>query len=475
MEFIFTTRKLFNRLILRGQFGIIYYFLTRIKIQEAAAWLLSTGAFLFGAYVHFFVDHHTGLAILAWVLVFEILFRAYEFLKIGKPRYHHLKLEKRKELPSSVTDLDKDMPIAELTAHPRGSERDFKPDGPKSGVVILRSHKLDEKLILSQTGDNLLRYEVLAGYERNLLKEFKMFEEDMEDFLPVLRSGATKRALFLEANLSIASAFNESIFDQGEAVQIGRTLYHTSLLTNEACSRVLLRDERIVCDFRLMYPYMANDVAGSPGHLQALELSALANHVGVSTLALTSDGYLVVHRQNELTQVSQNLVAPSGSGSLDWVDHHLAKTDDFLAVVRYGMARELREECGLDNNSRRGGRDWSVKSLAQNTLILGYSRWLERGGKPEFMGITRLNCKINEIAPDAKESDRGIRNGTNAVSPSAICTALDLEVECDKLLARHDLSIPLWTVLSQIKKILDGGFDSEIRTALLKHWGLIEK
>jgi 8-oxo-dGTP pyrophosphatase MutT (NUDIX family) len=105
--------------------------------------------------------------------------------------------------------------------------------------------------------------------------------------------------------------------------------------------------------------------------------SDLADCVGISTVAFTSDKELVLTSQTDRNIASGDLLAPSGSGSLD--RHDLGAHNDILQrVVRHAMERELREETGIRPDDIR------------STEIIGFARWLDRGAKPEFFGITKL-------------------------------------------------------------------------------------
>ena len=50
------------------------------------------------------------------------------------------------------------------------------------------------------------------------------------------------------------------------------------------------------------------------------------------------------------------------------------------------MERELREETGIRQDEIR------------DTKVIGFARWLERGAKPEFFGITQLSATAADIA-----------------------------------------------------------------------------
>ena len=60
------------------------------------------------------------------------------------------------------------------------------------------------------------------------------------------------------------------------------------------------------------------------------------------------------------------------------------------------MQRELWEE--------NGGNELGYRlDEIGTTKVLGFYRWLRRGGKPEFVGITKLNCSLDELNPDQTE------------------------------------------------------------------------
>ncbi|MBP2340429.1 8-oxo-dGTP pyrophosphatase MutT (NUDIX family) [Saccharothrix coeruleofusca] len=117
------------------------------------------------------------------------------------------------------------------------------------------------------------------------------------------------------------------------------------------------------------------------GRLRSLAESELADPVGISTVALTTDDHLVLVVQSHRNAASQLLVAPSGSGSLEPRD--LAGT--LVDSVRAGMERELCEETGLRADE------------VASTRVVGYARWLERGARPEFFGLTRLTASSAEV------------------------------------------------------------------------------
>jgi len=114
--------------------------------------------------------------------------------------------------------------------------------------------------------------------------------------------------------------------------------------------------------------------------------SACSNHIGVSTLAITADGEIIVPVQPATSAYSANLLVPSGSGSADWRD--FARRDmTFQSLLARAMERELSEECGLLNRA----------DVQVNTRVIGFARVLNQGGIPEFFGVSSLNVPVDAL------------------------------------------------------------------------------
>ncbi|MEV7326672.1 hypothetical protein [Micromonospora sp. NPDC093244] len=122
------------------------------------------------------------------------------------------------------------------------------------------------------------------------------------------------------------------------------------------------------------------------GRLRRFADSRLANVVGVSTLAFTIDGRLLLVAQTRDNVGSPGLLAPSGSGSLEPQDATGTSTAPSLQEVIVGGAlRELREECHLEPNE-----------IAES-VVLGFGRWMSRGGTPEFCTVTLLKVTAEQV------------------------------------------------------------------------------
>jgi len=124
------------------------------------------------------------------------------------------------------------------------------------------------------------------------------------------------------------------------------------------------------------------------GIILEIENSFCSNYIGVSTLAITRDSRLILIQQSYKSAQFPDEMAPSGSGSAekkDFVD------DNFSKSIINGMERELLEENGFRKVKRK---DYS--RYIKKTKIIGFSRVLSRGGKPEFFGFTILDIHSKE-------------------------------------------------------------------------------
>lgn len=149
------------------------------------------------------------------------------------------------------------------------------------------------------------------------------------------------------------------------------TRYFDALTTNYLCGRqVVSQDHRRVVATGWEF------AVDRRGFVRDLEQSWSANHIGISTLAFTTDLQVVLVQQSDGNVSERGRVAPSGSGSAEPRDC-LQNIEPLTDVLGRAMERELREECNLDG-------------VPMRTKVLGYSRWIDHGAMPEFYGVTAL-------------------------------------------------------------------------------------
>lgn len=194
-----------------------------------------------------------------------------------------------------------------------------------------------------------------------------------------------RKHFFNENKIRMEMGIEEFPRDNNEfIIQLSKTNYYNSICTNEISSLELRSRSR--ADFCFEgYSLVKSGV----GHIYSLSESLCSNHIGVSTLAITEDKYAILTVQGNQNLIDSNRFIVSASGSLDYSDRK--KSELFRDIIIKGMERELREECNLNNAKFQ-------------TQIVGYGRLLDRGGKPEFFGITEVDMNHNDFIEQAEKS-----------------------------------------------------------------------
>lgn len=174
-------------------------------------------------------------------------------------------------------------------------------------------------------------------------------------------------------------------------VGLRETLFVAGLATNELFGAdvtrvrsgdVLLRG----CDLSV----------GPDGRLLPLTGSAQANIIGISTIGILAGEHpqVILVGQGARNAASGGLIAPSGSGSLEPDD--VSRGGSLQEVLAGAMERELREESHVPAN------------VGIRTFITGYGRWVQRGAKPEFFGVSVIDADADIIrAVEAAPAERG--------------------------------------------------------------------
>jgi hypothetical protein len=163
-------------------------------------------------------------------------------------------------------------------------------------------------------------------------------------------------------------------------ISFQQTVYSAFLVTNRL-GLYKLRErgsEREILD--------SEEVLLRAGRIPTFDRSRCSNHLGVDVLAISSDGRILVTRQSAGNQVSRGLLAPSGSGSVDWDDLH--EQDELVTLLARAMRREMCEELGLHSTET---------PELDSILPLGYARFSHLGGKPQFFGVARLDAANGRV------------------------------------------------------------------------------
>jgi hypothetical protein len=121
------------------------------------------------------------------------------------------------------------------------------------------------------------------------------------------------------------------------------------------------------------------------GRLRDFTDSWLANTIGVSTLAITEDGKLLLPFHTKQNVGNPEQFPPSGSGALEQQDLPPNGKGKLSDIIIHGAERELCEECAL------------LPAEIHNSAMLGHARWFTRGAMPEFAAVTLVAARSGDI------------------------------------------------------------------------------
>ena len=170
-------------------------------------------------------------------------------------------------------------------------------------------------------------------------------------------------------------------------VFVRKSYYFDALLTAEAYRSRIFRnnlqgEKEVYTDLTTYFPVVEDIIDGQEAvrfdHGFFMEVSG---HIGITTLLVTENRRVVMLHQGSTKAIGSHTVTLGGSGSMNFSDMEDAKNDEDLRVgVALAMAREMCEETGMQK--------W-FDDIHRNTMVTGFFRWVDRCGKPEFVGLTR--------------------------------------------------------------------------------------
>jgi|GEM_PF-2636805 len=286
--------------------------------------------------------------------------------------------------------------------------RVMKAGAPAEETAIYTNDDIDRWLFEGARG---VRMERDSDYERDLTRKIR--SNIKEVYKPFLRhnyrvSMFYGRQFTNEPKWGISREF----YPGDTVIRVHRTCYFDTYLTNIIPGSQLRsnrREETVVeADGDTFMPYSIDRDGGK--RLQPLGTQATANELGVTTLCILGETDTIpLWRQNHQAQSSRAQLVATGSGSADWDDCEAslkAEGKSFRDAVVRGMERELYEESiGTRSVTKQQFMDRT------QTQITGYFRWLAKGGKSEFVGVSRTDLErlLDKIAPEESEVADGIR------------------------------------------------------------------
>lgn len=140
--------------------------------------------------------------------------------------------------------------------------------------------------------------------------------------------------------------------------------------------------------------------------IKSLGESDFSDHIGVSTLLYTIDGFIFVFRQAGSAGYNANYYMPTGSGSIDYAD--FKEGEDLREMVVRAAERELAEESSL---KKMIGDELFGRLL--HTRVIGYYRDMERGGKPEFCCVSQIDRTKEDVTEYIRTNDEEIAVRSN--------------------------------------------------------------
>ncbi len=208
-------------------------------------------------------------------------------------------------------------------------------------------------------------------------------------------------------------------------VTVRKSTYFDALLTAEAFRSRIFRnnikgEKEVYTDLTTYFPVTEEMIDGREGvRFKPDFYKEVSGHIGITTLLVTENRRVVMLHQGSNKAIGSHTVSLGGSGSMSYSDLDLAgSTNDLREALAYGMARELCEETGMEK--------WFA-DVRRNTMVTGFFRWIDRCGKPEFVGITRA-----EDVPFSK--DRAI-DGDEVVKYDEIPVTLNTLTDFHRVLA----------------------------------------
>ncbi len=256
-------------------------------------------------------------------------------------------------------------------------DRNFKTDTP------LVSNKLDDKIYLTKA----IKYKESYG-------ENSYIRSNLQILYIALRVGNKLTHTTNGKKLALHGLTNAILTNK--AVNVRKSYYFDALLTAEAFRSRLLRKnlcgkEEVYVDLTSYFPVTSNLSSAFAGRraktedmtlrLKSKFYEEVSGHIGITSLILTENNKIAMLYQGAKKVIDAKKVSFGGSGSMDYDD--IVNTNhpiDLRDAIRYGMTREVSEETNMEDY---------FDDILKNTKVIGFFRWLDRCGKPEFVGITK--------------------------------------------------------------------------------------
>jgi len=212
------------------------------------------------------------------------------------------------------------------------------------------------------------------------------------------------RRLF-NREVRLASDITEQTFSEGRKVRLQPTDYVTGICTNDlALTRLKRRGTgEMLLD--------GLDLVLEDRVVRNLEHSRCANLIGINSLVFLTDGYYLVREQVKPYAQNFGQLIPFVSSSLALDDYVASLT--IQQMVSKAVTRRILQDTGYSHPER------------VRTVLIGYARILDRGGKPEFLALTVVDDTLTGFLTEeaVKKGDIRIPDAVRA-APGNLSSAV---------------------------------------------------
>lgn len=277
------------------------------------------------------------------------------------------------------------------------AESEYKVCEFKEGQdAILYSEKVNSYLIkdIHQISLNFkedVKKQILSNYtdtQKDLFRNMLLFKYE------------TSRKKCKEFKDDQKVSLNSSIYLDTKRVDLYQSSYYFSFITNDLTSHVVKDSSK--CQDSLVplpFDFLENECHGE-ATLKPIDELPFSNQIGINVIGITKDGFMKLWVQGHSAQRSSGKLAATGAGGMDF-DHDFKdpyeenRNISLNDIVIRGMEREMKEE---------SHEDTIREDFVKKTKVIGYYRWVGKGGLPGFFGVAKLNYNKEEITPNPDES-----------------------------------------------------------------------
>jgi len=293
-----------------------------------------------------------------------------------------------------------------------------------------------------RNSDKPIGLNLIKDEKKNLYKLLSKKYDLNKDVLVFRHFKSRKKGsmFFDDRKISLKTTLSSEI----QNVDVYESSYYISFLTNDLATLNIddyTDKENPEPIWRALdkFPFVQGNTKYT-GKIHSLEESRMSNHIGGNTIGFTEYGTMVLWRQAPTALRSVGLLAPTGSGSLDFMDYEDLIDKTLIDLVIEGMEREFKEE-----SQKKGS---IIQNFVEKTKIIGYYRWVGKAGLPGFFGVTKLKS-AKFLSPNTNEVN------TRKEFPAENITELKKSIIRLETNYEERLSVPLAANIHALKQVIN--------------------